>query len=219
MNKGAWMQSVLCYGDSNTFGQTTADTPQQRFGPHVRWPGVMRAKLGETWLVIEEGLSGRTTVNDDPVEGAEKNGRTYLKPCLDSHRPLDVIILMLGTNDLKIRFNKPVGEIAMGVSALIGDIKQVAPGRDAEVPQIILVSPPPILEDLRGWESVFQGGYEKSLRLAEEYANVAEVHGVAFFDAGSVAKSSQTDGFHLDVESHKALGLALADEVESVFAR
>lgn len=218
MNKDAWMQSVLCYGDSNTFGQTTADTPQQRFGPHVRWPGVMRAQLGESWLVIEEGLSGRTTVHDDPVEGAEKNGRTYLKPCLESHRPIDVIILMLGTNDLKIRFNKPVGEIAMGVSALISDIQGIAPGRDGDVPQIILVSPPPILKDLRGWESVFQGGYEKSLRLAEEYANVADVRGVHFFDAGSVANSSDMDGFHLDVESHKALGHALAQRVTQVFS-
>lgn len=218
MNKGAWMQSVLCYGDSNTFGQTTADTPQQRFGPHVRWPGVMRAALGETWLVIEEGLSGRTTVHDDPIEGVDKNGRTYLRPCLDSHRPLDVIILMLGTNDLKIRFNKPAGEIAMGVSALIGDIKQIAPGRNADVPEILLVSPPAILKDLRGWESVFEGGHQKSLKLAEEYANVADVHGVHFFDAGAVAASSDTDGFHLDVDSHKALGLALAEQVELVFA-
>lgn len=211
------MYSVLCYGDSNTYGQTTANTPIDRYGPHERWPGVMRDILGPAWLVVEEGLSGRTTVSDDPIEGDEKNGRRYLKPCLESHRPLDAVILMLGTNDLKIRFNKPASEIAMGVSALVGDIKAIRPGHELEVPEILLVSPPPILTDLRGWESVFDGGREKSLRLAEEYERVAAVHGVRFFDAGVVAESSDVDGFHLDVAGHLALGTALADEIRAIF--
>lgn len=210
------MRSVLCYGDSNTFGQTTADTPDDRFGADIRWPGVLRGLLAPRWLVIEEGLSGRTTVNDDPIEGAEKNGRTYLKPCLASHKPLDLVVVMLGTNDLKIRFNKTASEIAMGMGALVSDIKAMRPGPGQRIPEIMIVSPPPILENLKGWEPVFEGGYEKSLRLAEEYQRIADALEVHFFDAGSVVASSEVDGFHLDVAGHHRLAHAMADEIEAV---
>lgn len=210
------MRSVLCYGDSNTYGQTTADTPDDRYGPTVRWPGVLRRLLGPGWLVVEEGLSGRTTVSDDPIEGAEKNGRTYLKPCIQSHKPLDLVILMLGTNDLKIRFQKTASEIAMGIGALAQDIKGLRAGIDQKVPEIMIVSPPPILDDLRGWESVFEGGHAKSLRLADEYARIADMVEVHFFDAGSVVQSSPVDGFHLDAAGHRRLGEAMAEAIEAI---
>lgn len=210
------MRSVLCYGDSNTYGQTTADTPDDRYGPTVRWPGVLRGLLGPGWLVVEEGLSGRTTVSDDPIEGAEKNGRTYLKPCIQSHKPLDLVILMLGTNDLKIRFQKTASEIAMGIGALAQDVKGLRAGIDQKVPEIMIVSPPPILDDLRGWESVFEGGHAKSLRLADEYARIADMVEVHFFDAGSVVQSSPVDGFHLDVAGHRRLGEAMAEAIEAI---
>ncbi|WP_421726510.1 SGNH/GDSL hydrolase family protein [Bauldia sp.] len=210
------MRSVLCYGDSNTYGQTTANRPDDRYGPTVRWPGVLRAALGSNWLVIEEGLSGRTTVNDDPIEGAEKNGRTYLRPCVMSHKPLDLVILMLGTNDLKVRFNKPASEIAMGMGALVLDIKAMPSGPDLRTPEIMIVAPPPILEDLKGWDAVFAGGREKSLALASEYERIAEAHEVHFFDAGAVVESSEVDGFHLDQAGHARLGAAMAEEVEAI---
>jgi lysophospholipase L1-like esterase len=210
------MKTVLCYGDSNTWGQTAADRPDDRYGPHERWPGVMRDSLGSEWLVIEEGLSGRTTVSDDPIEGAEKNGRVYLKPCLQSHKPLDLVILMLGTNDLKIRFNKPASEIAMGIGALILDIKALAPGHENKVPEILVISPPPICRDLKGWESVFDGAFEKSYLLATEYERIADAHGARFLDAGSVVNSSEADGFHLDIPGHRKLGQAVADWIASM---
>ena len=210
------MRSVLCYGDSNTYGQTSADRPAERFGPHERWPGVLRAKLGSGWLVIEEGLSGRTTVHDDPIEGAFRNGRRYLTPCLLSHRPLNLIILMLGTNDLKTRFNQPASEIAMGVRALIEDIKLTDAGLEGQMPEVLLVSPPPVLGDLKGWEPVFMGARAKSLALAEEYERVADAMEVHFFDAGSAVRSGTEDGFHLDLEGHAALGHALAEQVQLI---
>jgi lysophospholipase L1-like esterase len=213
------MRSVLIYGDSNTHGAPPAgplDQPRERFGPNERWPGVVRDRLAPHWFVIEEGLSGRTTVNDDPIEGLEKNGRTYLRPCLTSHAPLDLVIIMLGTNDLKIRFNKTAPEIAMGVNALVRDAKEMRPGPKSRVPEIMIVSPPPIREDLKGWESVFEQGRAKSLRLAEEYARVAEALEVHFFDAGSVVESSEIDGFHLDLPAHAALGRAIAEAIESI---
>lgn len=210
------MRSVLCYGDSNTYGQTTANTPDDRYGPLQRWPGILRQELGPEWLVIEEGLSGRTTCSDDPIEGAEKNGRTYLRPCIMSHKPLDLVILMLGTNDLKIRFNKPASEIAMGMGALVQDIKSMPAGRNGKTPEIMLISPPPILENLKEWESVFAGGREKSLQLAGEYERIADQVEAHFFDAGSVVSSSTGDGFHLDVEAHARLGKAIAEEIQAI---
>ncbi|UJQ95481.1 SGNH/GDSL hydrolase family protein [Mariluticola halotolerans] len=211
------MRSLLCFGDSNTYGQTTADTPDERFGPSERWPGVMRDLLGSRgWLVIEEGLSGRTTVSDDPIEGKEKNGRRYIKPCIQSHKPLDLVILMLGTNDLKARFAKPATEIAMGMGALVQDIKELRAGPGQRIPEIMIVSPPPILEDLHGWESVFEGGRAKSMQLASEFARIADALEVHFFDAGSVVESSTADGFHLDAEGHRRLGIAMTEAVEAI---
>lgn len=213
------MRSVLIYGNSNTYGyppSSPQDPPKDRFGPHVRWPGVVRDRLGSGWLVIEEGLSGRTTVSDDPIEGLEKNGRTYWRPCLTSHAPVDMIVIMLGTNDLKIRFNKTAPEIAMGMSALVRDIKELKPGPKFGVPEIMLVSPPPILEDLKGWENVFENGRQKSLRLAAEYSRVAETLETHFFDAGSVVESSEVDGFHLSLAAHAKLGEAIAEAIEAI---
>ncbi|MEP3280219.1 MAG: SGNH/GDSL hydrolase family protein [Stappiaceae bacterium] len=210
------MRSVLCFGDSNTYGQTTANRPDDRYGPAVRWPGVVRQIIGDQWLVIEEGLSGRTTVDDDPIEGAEKNGRTYLRPCVMSHKPLDLIIIMLGTNDLKIRFNKPASEIAMGVGALIQDIKERPIGIDGSIPEIMIVAPPPVCKDLKDWAQVFDGAHEKSHALAAEYERIADALEVHFFDAGQVVSSSPEDGFHLDKNSHKLLGEALAEEILAI---
>jgi lysophospholipase L1-like esterase len=210
------MRSVLCFGDSNTHGQIPGASPVDRYGPAERWPGVMRQALENRWYVVEEGLSGRTTVRDDPIEGPHKNGRTYLKPCLQSHAVLDLVILMLGTNDLKSRFNQPPSEIAMGIGCLIYDIKELRPGPNGSVPEIMIVSPPPMLDDIREWGSIFSGAPAKSRQLAIEFEIIADSLEVHFFDAGSVAACDPLDGFHLGREAHHALGIALAREVEAI---
>ncbi len=94
------MKTVLCYGDSNTWGSDPETG--ERFAPEVRWPGVMARELGDGFHVIEEGLPGRTTLREDPIEGSYKDGRAYLTPCLESHRPIDLVTIMLGTNDLRV---------------------------------------------------------------------------------------------------------------------
>src|SRR5437867_8271019 len=113
------MRSVLCYGDSNTWGCVPLDGPEppRRFAPDERWPGVLRRELGDGWWVVEEGLSGRTTVWDDGLEPF-RNGRAFLLPTLLSHQPLDVVVVMLGTNDLKRRFGVSAREIAEGAGLL-----------------------------------------------------------------------------------------------------
>ena len=114
------MIRILCFGDSNTFGRKSVsfnpeETPivfsQDRFQQNERWTGVMANKLGKDYYVIEEGLCGRTTVLDDPVGGEHRNGKKYLLPCLESHAPLDLVILMLGTNDLKVKFSMSAYDI------------------------------------------------------------------------------------------------------------
>jgi lysophospholipase L1-like esterase len=210
------MRTVLCYGDSNTHGQIPGKGPLDRFSHLQRWPGVMRQGLGGSWQVIEEGLSGRTTVRDDPIEGAHKNGRTYLRPCLQSHTPLDLVIVMLGTNDFKVRFGMPPSEVSMGIGVLVHDIRELAVRPDGSQSEIMIVSPPPMLADLKEWDAVFAGAPEKSLQLALELERLADSLECHFFDAGTVARFDPADGFHLGAEGHRALGLALAQEVESI---
>lgn len=210
------MRTVLCYGDSNTHGQMPGGSLLDRFVFADRWPGVLQKELGSAWHVIEEGLSGRTTVRDDPIEGPEKNGRTYLRPCLMSHAPIDLVIIMLGTNDLKARFNQPASEVAMAIGCLVHDIRELSPGPAAHPPEIMVVSPPPMLDDLKEWENIFKGGQPKSRELAFHFEVIADSLEVHFFDAGSAIECDPKDGFHLSREAHHGLGLALAREVEAI---
>lgn len=210
------MRTALCYGDSNTHGQIPGGGAWDRYAQPDRWPGVMGRELGNTWSIIEEGLGGRTCVHDDPVEGVDKNGRTYLRPCLNSHAPLDLVIVMLGTNDLKSRFGLSASQIAEGVGLLVHDIMDVAPGPRGSVPEIMIASPPPMLDDIGEWEAIFSGAAAKSRMLAPAFSRLADSLGVHVFDGGSVAGCDPRDGFHLGLEAHRALGVALAREVENM---
>lgn len=214
--KDSTTHTVLCYGDSNTHGQIPGGLALERYTLRDRWPGVLARELGSAWHVIEEGLSGRTTVHDDPIEGAGKNGRTYLRPCLMSHAPLDLIIIMLGTNDLKARFNQPASEVAMGIGCLVHDIKELAPGPGGRAPEILVVSPPPMLDDIKAWEGIFKNAPRKSHELALQFEIIADSLEVHFFNAGAVAGCDPLDGFHINQDAHKALGIALAREVEAI---
>jgi lysophospholipase L1-like esterase len=210
------MRTVLCFGDSNTYGQIPGRGPLERFGLSERWPGVLQAELGAGWHIIEEGLSGRTTVRDDPIEGAHKNGRRYLKPCLQSHAPIDLLIIMLGTNDLKRRFWQPASEVAMGISCLVHDTRELMPGRDGRLPEIMIVAPPPMLDDLKEWSSIFDEAPARSHQLALAFEVMADSLEVHFFDAGGVCSCDPADGFHLSAEAHLALGVSLAREVMAI---
>ena len=210
------MRTVLCFGDSNTHGQIPGGSPLDRYSYDQRWPGVLQRQLGPKWSVIEEGLSGRTTVRDDPIEGAAKNGRTYLRPCVMSHAPLDLIIIMLGTNDLKARFSQPASEVAMGIGCLVHDIRELAPGPSGFSPEIMVVAPPPMLDDIKEWEQIFKDAQPKSRELALQFEIIADSLEIHFFDAGMVAQCDPSDGFHINADAHEKLGVALASEVEAI---
>jgi lysophospholipase L1-like esterase len=212
------VRTVLCYGDSNTYGAvpTLARTGRHRFAPDRRWPGVLRRQLGGGFDVIEEGQPSRTTVRDDPIEGGHKNGLVALPICLESHMPLDLVILMLGTNDLKHRFAASPGDIADSIEVLIKTIQRSESGPAGAEPAVMVVAPPP-MQEVDWLADIFSGGAAKSIHLAAKLADTARRCRAAFVDAGTVVESSSVDGIHLDSDAHRALGAALAKAVQALF--
>jgi lysophospholipase L1-like esterase len=206
------MFEVLCYGDSNTWGADPATGG--RFSSDDRWPGVLQKALGSEYHVIEEGLGGRTTVWEDPIEGY-KNGKEYLIPCLATHLPLDLVIILLGTNDLKKRFSVSAQDIAFGAGVLVDTVNKSGSGRNWKAPKVLLLVPPP-LGKLTDLNEMFEGGCEKSQRFPEHFKNVAKMYGCELFDTSTVIKSSDIDGIHLEKEAHKQLGIAVAKIVKNI---
>jgi lysophospholipase L1-like esterase len=204
--------SVLCFGDSNTWGFVPGSGA--RYGLDVRWPGVLRQQLGPEYWVIEEGLNGRTTVWDDP-EGPGRNGQLYLPPCLQTHRPLDAVILFLGLNDLKTKFDTTPARIADGVSTLLGIIRQSGAGVGGARPRTLVMSPPRIGK-LTGYAAMFDGAQANSARLAGCLAAVAQQDGCEFFDTAELIATSDIDGIHLEESAHRALGLAVAQRLRDM---
>lgn len=211
------MRSLLLFGDSNTHG--TMPMPDLdfdgRFDRDERWAGRL-AKLLPDWEVIAEGHPGRTTVHDDPVEGAHRNGLTVLPALLESHRPLDLVLVMLGTNDLKERFSVNAGDIAHSLERLVRVIRTSETGPGGGAPGVLLVAPPPILE-VGCLAGMFAGGVAKSQGLAREIGAAARRAGVAFLDAGQVVQVSPVDGIHYGDEANPALAEAFAAAIRAHF--
>lgn len=207
---------VLCFGDSNTWGYEAGSG--RRFAEGRRWPGVLAAALGPGFRVLEDGYCGRTTVFDDPVVPGRR-GIVALASALESQRPLGLVIIMLGTNDLKTMFSAPAESISRGAAKLV-ELVAASPsaGAGGKAPRILLVAPPPILE-AGSFAEVFEGGAAKSRLLPAKLAAVAEAHAVDFFDAGLVAATNPLDGIHLGLESHEKLGLAMAARVREISRR
>lgn len=192
--------TILCYGDSNTWGFI----PQtgERYPFDVRWTGVLQQALGPGYRVIEEGLNARTTVWEDPIMPGRK-GKEYLYPCLETHRPLDAVVLFLGINDLKKRYSASPTDIARGVGFLIGMIGSTK----------ILVLPPPLVGKLTDYAEMFEGANEKSPKLAGRIREIAVAAGAEFLDITTLVHTSDRDGIHLEPEAHAVLGRAVANRL------
>ena len=204
-------KTVLCFGDSNTWG---ANPEGGRYDAGVRWPRRMAQQLGDGYDVIEEGFNGRTCLMDDPVEGGYKSGGIYLPPCLMSHSPLDLVIIMLGTNDTKARFSLNAFTIAQCAGELIRLCKLYAEGA-----KILLVSPIEVGENLMQTPLGAIFG-EKSIAIskqfAAEYQNIAQFHGTEFLDAAAFANPSPLDAIHMSAKDQLALAAAIADKVRAI---
>lgn len=212
-------RTILCYGDSNTYGTVPMEHAfhDARFAADVRWPGIAAARLGAGFRIIEEGLPGRTTVHDDPIEGASRNGKTYLLPCLGSHKPIDAIVLTLGTNDLKSRFAVTPEDLGRSLFALVELIQICRAGPAGGQPKLLIVAPAPI-EEISFLGEIFAGGAAKSHGVAAKYEAVAAHFGAAFLDAGTVITVSPVDGIHFDADQHRRLGEAVAAKLDGLFA-
>ena len=206
------MKTVLCYGDSNTWGYEPASG--DRFPEDVRWPGVLARELGSEFRVIEEGLNARTTVREDPVE-EYKNGKDYLRPCLESHRPLDLVIIALGVNDLKTRFFASASDVADGAGFLVAIAQRSGAGPHGGPPAVLLVTPPPVGK-LTELAEVFAGAAEKSKGFPRQYRRVANKYGCELLDAGELVRTSDLDGIHLEPGEHRKLGEAVAARVKEM---
>ncbi len=206
------MAVVMCFGDSNTHGTPPIVDPEQyaRFGPGLRWPTLLGGHE-----VIEEGLPGRTTMFDDPIMGAHMNGQVGLKIALESHGPIDLLVLMLGTNDVKARFTSTPEAVAGGIASLL-DIAQhrVMQARHGGF-GILLVCPTPVVE-VGPIKDEFWGGAARSQALPPLYAALARARGVAFLDAGKIIAVSPLDGVHFDAEAHARLGAAIRGALDDI---
>lgn len=203
------MKTILCYGDSNTYGYDPEN--RGRYGSDERWPGVLRELLGPGCEVIEEGCNGRTTVYTDPYE-PWLNGLDYLRPCLKTHKPVDLMILMLGTNDLKSYFEASAEDIAAGCGTLIRAAQEFCMQVQGSEPEIILVSPPPVGEDIRKcpfYPDFDETSVKRSKEFAKKYELISKDRNCLFFDAAPVAQVSDLDLIHLSRQGHRSLGKAL----------
>lgn len=211
------MKRILCFGDSLTWGYDPSN--RIRFEEDSRWPCVMQKILGDEYKVIEEGQNGRTIAREDPAEG-EKNGLTYLGPCLESHAPLDYVIVMLGSNDCKRKFSYSSMDIAGEMQIMLEKILSYNRFRCNDKIKVILVSPPyisPAINDSWLGDSF---GYENARKLTQElpswYEQLAGMYGCTFINAAEYVKVSDVDGVHLDREGQKELGRVLAEALSKI---
>lgn len=213
------MKTILCYGDSNTWGYN----PQTggRYDHQTRWPMALNSILNENapagepeWWVVEEGQNGRTSCREDPVEG-DRNGLRQLLPILESHKPLDAVAVMLGTNDLKLRFNPTAYDIARGVQRVVQAIQDSQTGPDNSAPRVLMICPPATV-DSPVYKQLFGNSIELSKKLPPLYLSLAHECGADFLEAGKYIKSSPADGIHLDPEDHRKLAEAVANWVRSI---
>ena len=209
-------KTIVCYGDSNTWGIVPGSLTK-RWAPEVRWPGVVQKILGLGYRVIEEGLRGRNSSFDDPLAPPliELNGKKLLATIIDTHKPVEYVVLFLGTNDLKYRLQLAPRDIAHSLELLAGICANPVFGSNNQPPQVLVICPPPILEVPENHGPQFQGGAQKSLHLHEEFAVMAKRSGVNVLYAKDFVTSDPADGIHLNEASHAALGKAVADWIRA----
>ena len=198
--------AVLCFGDSNTWGSVPGS--QERYPYATRWPGVLQRELGPGYRVIEEGLSGRTTVLDDPLV-PHRNGRDYLVPCMQSHRPLDIVVIFLGTNDLADRYSLPPMDIARAAASLAVLVRASEAGRSGASPTPLLVCPPR-LGDMTSRADTMSGALARAAELPRCFRIAADEVDVSLVDLSATITYSDVDGVHLDADGHREVSGAIA---------
>lgn len=205
------MYTVVCFGDTNTWGYDNRNG--KRLPYEHRWTGLLAKALGKDFRVIEEGLPGRATT-EDPVE-AGKNAREQIGPCLESHRPIDFFVMMLGQPDLKKRFSLTAYDIAMGIEELVKTVVNSNAGVDGKSPKLLLLSPVQVGQvkgsAMEQWFPA-EGTSERSAQFPSLYYEIAKKYGTEFLKASLYAKTA-SDAIHIDNDSHLSLAQAIADVI------
>ncbi len=218
------VKRIMIYGDSNTWGYIPVESgTTTRYPADVRWPGVLQAALGPGYEVIDEGLSARTTDIPDPtlphITGAGLDGSAYLSPALASHLPLDLVVIMLGTNDVKKMFDRSPLRIALGMGKLIDIVAQTKSGVGTSypAPKVLVLAPPPLgklAPESRAER--FAGGVEKTKAMPAYYEAIAKAAGADFLDVGKLTSTDGVDGVHFTAVAHKAIGTGVAEKVKAM---
>lgn len=199
---------ILCFGDSNTWGYISG-TKAERYPANIRWTGVLQNLLGNNYEILEEGLNSRTIIENDNRPGKEgRRAIDYILPCLDTHHPLDCVLIMLGSNELKSEFNLSAKDIGENLKTLIKTIQ-------TRVNEIIIIVPP-ILNDKTEYamnNGKYVGAYEKSLGFREVYTDIAKEMNLKIIDIQDKMEVG-VDGAHITEESHELLGRAVFDVVK-----
>ena len=201
--------NILCFGDSNTWGYKPDKSG--RYDENIRWTGLLQKKLGSGYHIIEEGLCGRTTVFQDELREGRR-GLDLIGVTVEMHNPIDLMIIMLGTNDCKTRYRASASVIAKGLDQVIRKARQNA-SRHFD---LLVISPIHLgvgVGDADFDPEFDEKSVEVSKKLAEEYHKVALLHHAAFLDASAFASPSTTDREHLDAAGHAALANAIYEKV------
>ena len=218
-------RTILCYGDSNTWGyvpQSDHTLAKARYPRALRWPGILQDLLGNTFHVIEEGLNSRTT-NIDYAPPPDRNGKTYLSPCLYSHSPLDLVILALGGNDTKTYFNRSAEQIKDGLAELVDIIQSSPYGPDnINAPQILITTcaiPHPFIEDFKDetGEKFLTGAVKKSQDLVPLYKQLAKEKSCHFLDLSKEVIPSKIDGVHYDEQAHQKCAELISIKIKEIY--
>jgi lysophospholipase L1-like esterase len=200
------VRTVLCFGDSNTWGFVPSGNGA-RFDWETRWPGVLQGLLGKDWRVLEEGLSGRTSTLDSPL-APYRNGREYLLPCLESHMPLDRVVIYLGTNDLQDRYSMTPLDVARAVTGLGRLVRRSETGPDGGPPEVLVLGLPRLGRDL---PETMREARAKAEELPRCFALAAAEAGVPVLELADRVAYDDEDGIHLDAAGHRAVAEAVAE--------
>jgi lysophospholipase L1-like esterase len=219
---------IMVFGDSNSWGWVPQEAivPTSRYDAATRWPGVMSGVLGDGYVVIEEALSARTAATDDPslgLGGAGLNGLAYLPAALATHMPLDLVVIMLGTNDVKSGFGQSPLDISLDILQLASEVrKSTGVATDYSPAKVLIVAPPPPgqIADVDWLQAIFpDASVKKSVELSAVLGPLATAAGFAFIDAGTFARIDGVDGVHMSADQHAAIGKAVAASVLTVLAK
>lgn len=209
---------IVCFGDSNTWGYNPRT--RERFPEEVRWTGILQQELGDRYRVIEEGQNSRTIALEDPCEG-EKNGMAHIVPCMESQKPFDLLILMLGTNDMKQKFNLAPLDIYKAMQLMLEKAISFARYHMPAMPRILLVAPPLVGENIRASRLGASYGYERAIQVSRElgglYRELAQQYGCDFLDAAAFVQVGGTDSIHLEEEGHRRFAAEILAYVRQRF--